>query len=212
MIDRAVISLLIGVAFVLMVPLFDFDRYSDDARIEGVGLTRSKYATGIRHHIKSIVSDEYKGTFVRLDWLSIECHHVLVMHLNKLKRSGFPDRVSLIKPESSVEIFSFDHFRQVALHYQTNNEDFQRLSDQQKFEFNRLQTRLNHVHHISYYNPAWVTSNQWFYIEGNQLEKIFNEYDLSEIRFDFRGEQFGFGLDSQAAVDLRKFVSNVKCK
>ena len=212
MIWRVLVSLFFGFMFVLIDSMMNFDRYSADARIEGIELTRSTYARGVPHHIKSILSREHNDTSIRLDWVSIECNHVLVMKLNKLKRRGFPDNIDFVLPENSLKIFSFDHFRRLALHYQANNEDFQSLSDQQIFEFNRLQTRLNRIHQVSYYNPAWETSIQWFYITDVQLREIIGESFVSEVGFFLRGQEFRFALDPHVASDLREFIRNVNCK
>lgn len=212
MIWRIFMSLFVGFLLVLIDWRMNFDRYSATGRIEGSELTRSKYSVGVPHHIKSILSHEYNDTAIRLDWLSIECHHILVMRLNKLKRGGFPDSIDLIFPENSLKIFSFDYFRRLALHYQANKEDFQSLADQEKFEFNRLQMRLSHIHQLSYYNPAWETSFQWFYITESQLRKIIGESFVPTVGFNLRGQKFKFALDPQIASDLRAFIANVKCK
>lgn len=212
MIWRILISLFVGFVLVLIDWTMDFDRYTAVGRIEGSELTRSQYAVGVPHHIKSILSYEHNDIAIRLDWLSIECHHILVMRLNKLKRRGFPDHINFILLEKSLKIFSFDYFRRLALHYQANKEDFQSLDDQQKFEFNRLQMRLNHVHQISYYNPAWETAFQWFYITENQLRKIIGESVVLTIGFDVRGQKIEIPLDPKMASDLREFIANAKCK
>lgn len=197
-INRLVYSLIIGI-FLLILDL-SFSSWTRQFESVNVFETNlSKFVPRYKHRVTSFLKESVDDLDVKLYGLTIDCDKLLILRMNKLRSVKEPDRLDFVFGNKKVSMFSFEHFRQEAVKYNEDPLAFDRLGAVEKFEFHYLQTRLNRIQGVSYYNRRRAGIHQWFYIRRSDFKK------LSVLRMDDSIESIQFWLHEKLyTVDVTK--------